>query len=146
MPPSSDCFYRVSIKALILDETRTKFLIVQETSGFWELPGGGLEYGEKPAEALKREIQEEMGLEVTFIADRPAYVITDPIRGGRVHRANLIYEAEVRGLDFTPSNECVAIRFVTPAEIADLGDYAKANIGLLAQLFDPSHFSSRGTL
>lgn len=39
------CFYRVSIKALILDETKTRFLVTQKENGEWELPGGGLEWG-----------------------------------------------------------------------------------------------------
>ncbi len=30
-----------------------------------KLPGGGLEYGEGPVECLKRECQEEIGIEVT---------------------------------------------------------------------------------
>ncbi len=49
-----NCYYRVSIKALVLDEKRTKFLLVQEKDGRWELPGGGLDHGEKIHEALKR--------------------------------------------------------------------------------------------
>ena len=30
----------------------------------WEFPGGRLEFGESPMQALKREINEETGLEV----------------------------------------------------------------------------------
>jgi len=44
-----DCRYRISIKALILDKDK-RFLLVQEDTGLWELPGGGLEFGEAPQE------------------------------------------------------------------------------------------------
>lgn len=34
-----DCFYRISIKALILDEFG-KFLLCREDNGKWDFPGG----------------------------------------------------------------------------------------------------------
>ncbi len=33
-------YYRISVKALILSADRDKFLICEEESGIWELPGG----------------------------------------------------------------------------------------------------------
>ncbi len=40
-------FYRTSVKALILDDKK-RFLLLLEKKGLWELPGGGLDFGENP--------------------------------------------------------------------------------------------------
>jgi len=48
-----------------------KILLVKEAvseegtnPGLWDLPGGRLAFGEKPVDGLRREIREEVGLEV----------------------------------------------------------------------------------
>ncbi len=128
-------FYRVSVKGLILDETRTKFLVVQEENGKWELPGGGLDWGELPEDALKREIWEEMKLTTTFIALQPCYFLTFQKNNNDIHVANILYEVEVEDLDFTSSEECVAFQFVSPDEAKALNSCG--NIQVLAKLFDP---------
>jgi 8-oxo-dGTP diphosphatase len=35
--------------------------------GLWQIPGGGVEFGEKLEDALKREVKEEHGIEVEVI-------------------------------------------------------------------------------
>jgi len=37
-------------------------------AGLWDLPGGGIEFGESPEEAVLREFQEETGLAVVDLA------------------------------------------------------------------------------
>ncbi len=109
-----NCFYRISIKALILDEEK-RFLLVKEDNGLWELPGGGLDFGENPQDGIKRELQEEMGLNITFVAEKPSYFLTIP-NLKNVYIANVLYETKVEDLNFTPSEECVEIKFFTKEE------------------------------
>lgn len=56
----------VPLKALIRQDD--KILLVQETEGRegWALPGGRMNVGEQPQEGLRREIFEEIGVEITI--------------------------------------------------------------------------------
>ncbi|MFA7286581.1 MAG: NUDIX hydrolase [Patescibacteria group bacterium] len=117
-----ECFYRVSIKGLILDETRTKFLVCLEDNGLWELPGGGLDWGESIENCLKREIKEEMGLDTTFISTHPLYFTTS-ISLRNTWFVNVIHEVKVKDLNFNPSDECREIRFVSPEDLASINVY-----------------------
>lgn len=47
-------------------------------SGSWVIPGGGIEAGESPAAALRREVWEETGLDITSY---PLRLITDSEKG-----------------------------------------------------------------
>lgn len=72
-----DCFHRVTIKGLCVRDG--KILLMREAksmSGKWELPGGGLDFGEDIKSALQREVKEEMGLKITKISDKPVYIWT----------------------------------------------------------------------
>lgn len=131
-------FYRVSIKALILNEERDKFLIIQEDNGKWELPGGGLDWGEEVETCLKREIEEEMGITVTHISKSPSYFITwYKEQPSDIYAVNILYETRVENLNFRSSDECVAIRFVSVDEVAGLDTFP--NILKLASVFKPEN-------
>ena len=131
-----DCCYRVSIKALILNGSRDKFLIAKEDNGYWGLPGGGLDHGTTPQEDLPREIMEEMGLKTTWVADQPCYFHTgQQMMNPSTKIANVLYECTVENLDFTPSSECVEIAFVDKNNIAALQLFD--DIIELANVFDP---------
>ncbi len=60
--------FRIAVRGLI--EKSGKYLLLERAKpargemGYWELPGGGLDFGESPEAALRREIDEETGLTV----------------------------------------------------------------------------------
>ncbi len=135
-----NCFYRVSVKALVLNETRDKFLLCKENDGRWELPGGGLDWDVNPHEDLPRELLEEMGLRAIRIADNPSYFITGKSTNyPEIRIANVLYETELEHLNFIPSDECVEIKFVNKDEVAgmELFDGPRK----LLEMFNPqNHF------
>lgn len=137
-----ECFYRVSAKALILNEERDKFLIMQESNGQWDLPGGGLDWGTSPQEDVEREIVEELSLKVLSVSGKPSYFYTNPKpRKSDPERfiwcAYVLYEVELENLDFTPSDECVAIRFVDKENLPQ--ENVHLQVSNLADVFDPSN-------
>lgn len=72
------------VAAVIVDSTRapTRLLSARRTeppawAGFWEFPGGKVERGETPVEALHRELAEELGIRVELGPE-----LLDPVEGG----------------------------------------------------------------
>ena len=70
--------FHITVKGIVV--FKQKVLLMKRVRpssdglGYWELPGGGLEYGETPNEALKRELKEETGLTIDVV--KPAYTFT----------------------------------------------------------------------
>ena len=111
-------YYRISIKALVLNEDRTKFMLIKDETGHWDLPGGGIKWGENVVECLEREIEEEMGLQVENIENRPSYFFT--FVNESVKYAYTIYETILSKGEFTTSDECEEIRLVSIEEARSL--------------------------
>ncbi len=70
MKKGSD-YIGVGCGALIVND-KNEVLLLKRTgksrneAGFWSKPGGGVEFGEKVEDAVKREILEELGVEITL--------------------------------------------------------------------------------
>lgn len=114
-------FYRLSVKALIWNEDKTKFLLLQEANGWWDIPGGGLDWGEAPEQGIIREVTEETGFEVCAVSPAPVCVTTAAHHCFNGWFANIVFDVTVKSTEtIKKSDECVAIGWVTPQEAIEL--------------------------
>lgn len=120
-----ESFYRVTVKALVVKDG--KILLVKESpelSGKWELPGGGLDFGEEIQEGLRREVEEEMGVKIKSIEDRPMYAWPWKFENWRYmdwfYSLTLGYRVEFENFNFETTEECVEIGWFTKDELENI--------------------------
>ncbi len=128
-----NAFYRTSIKALVLNEKK-QFLLAKEANGYWELLGGGLDFGEDPRDGLIREIKEETGLQATYVSEHPLYFLTYLNEDNGVWKSNVVYEVRLKNLKFTQSDECVELGFFDKESLQNV--QAFTNVIKFAEMFD----------
>lgn len=97
-----------------------KVLLTQRKEGddqelLWEFPGGQVEEGEEPRQALQRELREELGIEaeVGELFDATLYPYpSHPV-------LLLVYRCRIEGGSPRPLG-CRDLRWVTPGELSTL--------------------------
>ena len=80
-----------------------------EVGGRWSFPGGAMDPGENVADAVVREVREEIGLEVEPVAvigiySGPEFAITYP-NGDRVQPVTVFFECRVQGGEMRPDQD-----------------------------------------
>jgi len=120
----------------ILVENGKILLVVRKKEpfkGFYALPGGFVEYGEKTEDAIIREMREETGLEVKV--KRLIGVYSDPNRDPRGHTITVVYELEKIGGELIGGDDAESVAMIPLSELPLLAfdhnkiveDYKKIN-------------------
>lgn len=91
--------------------------------GQWSLPGGAQQLGETVAEAARREVEEEVGLEVALgdIVATVDLIERDPEGRVRYHYTLIDFVAEAASPDLRPGSDAAEARWFALEEIEALG-------------------------
>ncbi len=140
-----DCFYRVSAKGLCVRDG--KALLIQDLTGRsdsdrrpqWELPGGGVDFGEGFAETLVREVKEETGLAVSWMDERPLFVWSTKYEHKRgmewFYVVTVVFQFDVADLDFSPTEECKKVQFFSLDQMKEHFDELAPQVKPLVEVF-----------
>lgn len=119
--------FQVFAVAVIFNSDKQILLVKSTYQRFhpWGLPGGSLEYGEHPENAVVRELFEETGLNIEI--ERFLLVKT-----WLPDRVGLYYLCKIKNGEFYPSDEVSEYGYFS---MENLPDVSPLGIGVIKQLF-----------
>ena len=130
--------YVGAVAALFDDEGRV--LLVEHvfrTDHPWGLPGGWVARGETPIDAVTREVQEELRLEVDVRELLSVAIIQETEMAAHPRHLELAYYARLRAGRYTPSSELLSVRWADPEHIdEDLAPFQRAAVVAGRAAFD----------
>jgi 8-oxo-dGTP diphosphatase len=110
-------------------------------AGFWDLPGGFLEEGEHPLDALRRELREETGLEVEPERFLGAWTdwYTDGARDTASATLNLYWTARVVSGEPHAADDVSELRWFASDELPPRDTLAFTNVALVLDAWRDQH-------
>jgi len=107
---------KATVGAIITDDSRILLELrnIEPFKDHWCIPGGHIEFGEPVEDAIKREVREETGLEVTTLHFLDYF--TEYFSELDWHAVALVFVARVDGSEQAQESEVRELRWVSPEE------------------------------
>jgi NADH pyrophosphatase NudC (nudix superfamily) len=137
-----------AVAALITDDQGRLLVVVraeEPKKGTWDLPGGFADPGESAEEAVRREVKEELGLEVTATRYLCSYPNTYEYGGMRYATMDLGFVCEVKDPAATrvSKDEVSQLLFIRPKEI-DTARFGFASVGRIVDRYRAEYITPQG--
>jgi ADP-ribose pyrophosphatase YjhB (NUDIX family) len=124
--------------AIVRDE-RGRLLLARRAAephlGKWDLPGGFLEEGEHPLDALRRELREEAGVEIEPLELEAIEMDVYGGDDGSPWTLNLYWEARLASGDPQPADDVSELRWFAPEELPGDEEIAFDNVARVLARF-----------
>ncbi len=107
---------------VLIDQTANKVLLVDhKNAGLWLPAGGHVEINEHPEDTVKRELQEELGIQADFILHDPLFLTVTQTVGRTAGHTDVSLWYVLKGCASDPlaydAGEFHAIQWFLPAEV-----------------------------
>jgi len=109
--------YTVGAMAIVERDDGAVLLVRHSYRRRWGVPGGLVKRGEHPEIGLRREVREEVGIDVDVLGEPAVVVDPDP------QRVDLVFRARARDADAEPrpvSAEILEVRWFAADELPEL--------------------------
>jgi NAD+ diphosphatase len=125
-----------AVAGVIVDEQGRMVVLVrgkEPGKGGWDLPGGFVDPGDTAEGAMRREVGEEIGLEVAGMSYLGSWPNVYEYMGVRYRTLDMGFVCEVAGVAQAKpmEDEIAEVLFLKPQEI-DLGRFAFRSVGTIA--------------
>ena len=132
-----------AVAALIADDQGRLLIVVRAAEpekGTWDLPGGFADPGESAEESLRREVREELGLEIASMRYLCSYPNSYNYGGMRYATVDLGFVCKVEDLTVARAfeDEVARLLFLRPEEI-DIARFGFPSVGKLVERYRTEH-------
>lgn len=117
IPGRTDYLFRISLKALVLNDKNEVLLVKEAGRDMWDIPGGGVDHREAIKDAIRRELEEEVNLKGDFkyrviLAESPTFV-----ESIKIWQMRIIFAVWPENTEFSAGEDGDEIWFVNPNEL-----------------------------